>query len=288
MGFDGLGCIQQEWCESRLGFHADSDRLYAKPPKVGLVIGTFAAVPYVHLQLEARRRYCPQVPVLVHDDFSPFRGELSALCRRYGSDFESNSERMPHHLGDLSAFIGGLKWAERRGIELLVKLSRRWVFLTDWAASARDLAFESQYATLSSYTISYGFGFRTECIGMAVKLWAGPRFFRSAIEKINIRKHVFIENYIHNFAVDFEQMNCTHADAWKAQHPMADDRQGYAQWPLMGTDRITAAPAAEYIWHDSHKPAAYAALAAEWRLPYAEHHFSDPNQGCGTGNGCAR
>lgn len=32
------------------------EELYRTDPKLGMVVGTFAAVPYVHLQLEARRR----------------------------------------------------------------------------------------------------------------------------------------------------------------------------------------------------------------------------------------
>ncbi len=49
--------------------------------RVGVVVGTFAALPYVHLQLEARRRRWPGVPMLVHDDASPQQADLSALCR---------------------------------------------------------------------------------------------------------------------------------------------------------------------------------------------------------------
>jgi len=37
---------------------------------IGLVIGTFAALPYVHLQLESAKRLAPGVPVLVVDDGS--------------------------------------------------------------------------------------------------------------------------------------------------------------------------------------------------------------------------
>ena len=33
--------------------------IFARPPSVGLVVGTFASVPYIHLHLEARRRFTP-------------------------------------------------------------------------------------------------------------------------------------------------------------------------------------------------------------------------------------
>ena len=51
-------------------------RRFSEPPKVAVVVGTFAAVPYVHLHLEARRRFYPEVPLLVHDDGSPKSAEL--------------------------------------------------------------------------------------------------------------------------------------------------------------------------------------------------------------------
>ena len=48
--------IERFWGDGRLPFAPVSDRLYDGLPKLGLVIGTYAAVPYVHLQLEARQR----------------------------------------------------------------------------------------------------------------------------------------------------------------------------------------------------------------------------------------
>ena len=51
-------------------------RLLGINPRVEATVGTFAAVPYIHLQLEARRRLYPHVPLLVHDDGSPVRAEV--------------------------------------------------------------------------------------------------------------------------------------------------------------------------------------------------------------------
>lgn len=283
--------IQQDWCDSRVHFRDESDRLYSQYPEPGLVVGTFAAVPYVHLQLEARRRLYPHVPILVHDDASPFVAQLRRLCIDYGADFETNSERIGHELGDLSVFVGGLKWAERRRLDLLVKVSRRWLFLANWTTGLQTLAWESQYATFSNYTIPHGLtaetrslnvlAFRTECLALAVKMWAMPRFYRSAINHMNRNQDIRMEDYIHGFAKEFERVNCTQADDWKAARKgLPDDRQGYAQWPIMGTDWVTAAPSAAYLWQKSHGPGAYAAQAERWGLPYSEADFGDPNQGC--------
>ncbi|HQU46293.1 MAG TPA: hypothetical protein PK867_26030, partial [Pirellulales bacterium] len=231
-----------------------ADRLYEKPPRVGMVVGTYAAVPYIHMQLEARRRLFPDVPMLVHDDGSPAASDLKALCDQYGADFEANSERLPHHLGDMSAFVGGLKWAQCRQIELLLKVSRRWIFLADWTEDLRRLAMESQQATFSNYTQSYAFGFRTECVALAVRPWASPDFFRDAVERINLGRRVFVEGYLHAFAIKLHEQGCAEALRWTREHPVHDKRRGYAAWPLMGTDRKDPNPSGKYLWHDSHSP----------------------------------
>jgi cephalosporin hydroxylase len=65
-----------------------SDTIFTPPVAIGLMVGTFAAVPYIHLQLEARRRLYPHVPLLVHDDGSTKRDDLQRLCAEYGCEFE--------------------------------------------------------------------------------------------------------------------------------------------------------------------------------------------------------
>src|SRR5207253_8771607 len=101
--------IVQTWnADSTIDLQPMSSRLYQRSPQVGMVLGTYAAVPYIHLQLEARQRFYPTVPLLVHDDGSHKIAPLRALCQQYGCDFEYNGQRQPPCLGDLSAFVGGL------------------------------------------------------------------------------------------------------------------------------------------------------------------------------------
>jgi len=244
-----------------------------------MVVGTFAAVPYIHLQLEAHRRYYPDSPLLVHDDGSPKSRELERLCRRYGCDFEHNECRQAPALGDLTAFVGGLYWAEHRAIDILVKVSRRWVFLVDWQPSLKALALQSQYATFGSYTTSFNFGFRTECLGMAVAVWKDPGFRGDALGYVWNRRSVFVEAYLHDFARKYERLNCRSAEQWRDSHPMSDDRNGYALWALLGTDRCERS--SSFLWHDSCGPEDYLALAQSWNLPYTLDDFVNPNQGAG-------
>lgn len=60
---------------------------------------------------------------------------------------------------------------------------------------------------------------------------------------------------------------------------MTADKDGYALWTLMGTDR--RARSDNYLWHDAATPGDYFRLARDWNLPYAESDFVDPNQGEG-------
>lgn len=253
--------------------------LYSAKPRLGLVVGTFAALPYIHLQLEARRRFYPAIPILVHDDCSARQKQLVKLCKKYGADFESNAERMPPFVGDLTAIAGGLLWAEEKGLDILLKVSRRWVFQADWAGDLRRLAVASRYATFSSYTTSYDFGFRTECFGMSVKAWANPPIFAELAEPIRNRRSVFVEGFVHNLARKIESYQSEPADAWQSDHPMPHARSGYALWDLMGTDRQSRS--ANYLWHDCDHPSDYHRVAHEWGLRYAESDFADPNQGEG-------
>src|SRR4051812_17433137 len=116
--------IVQAWNSgARVVIRPEATHLFRDEPRVGMVVGTFAAVPYIHLQLEARRRFYPGVPLLVHDDGSHRVADLRKLCARYGCDFEHNERRQPPCVGDLTAFVGGLLWADARGLDLLVKVS---------------------------------------------------------------------------------------------------------------------------------------------------------------------
>lgn len=256
-------------------------RLYQSRPTVGLVIGTYAAVPYVHLQLEARRRHYPDVPTLVHDDCSKRVCELERLCDAYGVDFQTNVVRQPPTLGDLTAFADGLAWASKRRLDLLLKVSRRWVFRADWTTSLLDLAQESQYATLGSYTTAFNFGFRSECLAMSVLAWCKPSIFAALMQPIWHSKGEFVEVFLHQIARRLEGMQCEDAERWRRAHPMSHDKNGYALWRFMGTSRAERSPVA--LWHDSHSPADYHQLAAEWGLPYDHNDFADPNQGEGNG-----
>ena len=151
------------------------EAIFSSPLAVGLAVGTFAAVPYVRMHLEARRRLYPDVPLIVHDDASPNQRDLRRLCADYGCEFESTDARRPLCIGDVSCLLGGLLWAKHLGLDIVVKMSRRFVPLRDWSAELRELALVSQYPTYSNVCKTLGYGFRSECVGMTVNDWIGNR-----------------------------------------------------------------------------------------------------------------
>jgi hypothetical protein len=250
-------------------------------PHLGMVIGTFAAVPYLHLQMEARRRFYPTVSLLVHDDASHQGAALQRLIREFGGEFICSQRRLPPTLGDLRTFVKGLEWAAASDIDVLLKLSRRWLFLADWQPSLRALARESHYATFGSYTTSFDYGFRTECLALAVAPWMQCGFLEDARGHIERGEGVFVEGYVHGYARRLEKANHEAAERWRLAHPAPAERNGYALWALMGIDRCARSP--YFLWHDGSGPKDYLEVARSWNLPYTLEDFVDPNQGAGPG-----
>ena len=254
------------------------ERIFEEPPHVGIVVGTFAAVPYIHLQLEARRRFYPETPMLIHDDASPRQPQLEALCKQYGAYFETNTGRMVEGKGDLSAFVGGFHWAAERGIDLLVKLSRRFLPLYNWVPELTSLAFTSQYATYCSWTTTFDFGFRSECVGMVVKEWFEHGLVDAIIRELEGKRRPFVEGFIHDLSRRAAFRNCEAARAFdELVGARPRERSGYAVWEFMGFDR--AVRTIRFLWHDSAEADEYARIAMLWGLPYDGRDFLDPNEG---------
>ena len=248
---------------------------------MGLVIGTYAAFPYIHLQMEARRRLYPNVRTLIHDDGSRQGAKIEALAHEYGAEFVTHPLRHLHHLGDLSIYPIAITWAQRRDLRFLLKVSRRWIWQVDWREDLLRLFRSTEAPTASNFTESYAFGFRTECVAFDVKRWNCEVFLEDCQARIEGRTHVFVENYIHVWAQRFSDTGTTRWGEWQMENPVPEERRGYAPWPLMGTCRQSKFPTR--LWHDSDTPAEYAALARAWGLPYTEADFLDPNAGTGPG-----
>lgn len=247
---------------------------------VGLVIGTFASVPYVHLHLESRRRNYPDIPTLVHDDCSSKRNQLEELCEQYGCDFISTEMRLQPTMGDLSAIVKGLEWAKTKEIDILAKMSRRFIPLVDWVSDLKLLAYDSGHHTFSNLTRTFDFGFRTECIGMRLRDWLQNTSASAMHASLEANREIFVEGYIHDLARKLNRHN-PQAELWDQIHRRPPEANAYAVWDFIGEDRCTRFD--RFMWHNAYYPQDYADLAMLWNLPYIRERFTDPNEGDGDG-----
>lgn len=246
-------------------------------PTLGVVVGTYGSVPYVHLQLEARARLCPEIPFLVHDDHSPQRDRLATLCASYSADFESNNYRMPGNgLGDLTAFLGGALWAEERKLDLLVKFSRRFLPVVAWDRDLAALASISQGATYSHSCASYGLGFRTEATALHVATWRQRGLLADIQQKCLTHDEQFVEGYMHGLAGKAFCALCHINNAWEDAFVRPATDTGFVPWPLLGPGRLL--PHANVLWHDRDAPERYHTQAQAWGLDYPLSAFIKPNE----------
>ena len=251
-------------------------------PRIGVVVGTFAAIPYIHLHLENWRRHYPQTPLLINDDGSPYIDELEALCVRYGASLIRNECRLRQTVGDMSAYVNGFDWAQSQGIEILVKLSRRFLPCYDWVAELQALAFRSQMPTFSQTCNHFNFGFRTECIGFHCESWRASGALDAIRGHVTRNEPVFVEGFIHQLArKTATDYSSSAAKDYMRQNPRPPDRDGYAVWSIMPDRRTTRIP--QLLWHDCDGPFDYCRAAAIYGLSYTAKEFEDANQGCGQG-----
>lgn len=237
--------------------------LYPGEPSLGVVIGTYGAVAYVHLQLELLKRNpaTRDLPILVADDASTRGRELSALCRRYKAEAYLGTKHLGHAPGDLNVFRTGLLWADRNGVDVLVKFSRRWVFLDEWTAPLIRLATETQLPTFSSTCRAYDFGFRTECTGMHVGSWLKGHFVDDVHDRTQ-RNHWFLpEAFVHQHsAMVLEKANLSRVSG-----------ETFGRWKEMGLSRQVSQP--HVLWHNCDPPARYYQKAVELGLGREEAEF---------------
>lgn len=262
------------------------------PPNatIGLCIATHGSPSYVALGLEALKRNEPDCRVLIHDDSSDDKLKLMLLAEQYGADFVSTLARLVPTVGDLSAFVEALRWGEREGLDIVVKCSRRFIINRRWCDGLRELMHSLQYATACAPCSTYGFGYRSELVAMAVRPWidSGAMAKMAEAVRINQRYDSLPEAYDHHRARDVHRWvhprGEEHSHASNANHPdvdylvrsensfqRPDNYAAYAWWPLMGLAR--QAPVDGTLWHDIAQPHDYHRLSDEFDLPYSLESF---------------
>ncbi len=152
--------------------------------RCGVVVGHFNRVDFLELNLRAIRKHCgPDVPILVSDDCSdgfgptprpdsPF-GRVLALAEEIPNVVVwPNVERIGHSGGDMAAFWKGIVWGQQCGLDVVFKLSQRYIIdHANWAAESASELLQSGLATLGQSCAHAGWPLRTEAVGLYVPAW---------------------------------------------------------------------------------------------------------------------
>ena len=249
------------------------EKIFQQPPRLGLVISTFGSVPYIALALAARNALYPTLPVLVHDDASDQRDELARLCEQNGVDFQCNSARLGHEMGDVLSLVGGLRWAQERGIDLLVRMTRRFIPLRDWTAHLAEVAMYTQFGTYARDCAHHRLPMRTECFAMYVEHWALPQIAGEIAEfALKNRLSVTVERKVYDWVGKVYEMNCGAAREWERLHVGLTPRPMFCTWEFVERERPRRSP--NYLFHEANSPADYAALARNAGLNYTADDFA--------------
>ena len=228
---------------------------------IGVVVGTYGGLPYVHLQLEQWRRFNEKVGLLVHDDCSERGAAIEALCNEYRADFIKPPKHLGHSQGDVSSFCSGLRWAETAGMRTLVKLSQRWVprkpFARKLDEALGDKYVLSSIEDLGPHCGSGCIGVRSECFSVKVAEWLRPDIMQTMECYIEVKYEPYVECAI---------MRWLHLLA-----RISDGSSMVAPNDVLGP--VKGQPSPNYLWHNCNSPADYLTLSKELGLKYELHDF---------------
>lgn len=243
--------------EANSGAPAKSDRSIARnanPLQAGVVIGSYGWPALIDLQIRMIRSTCGPVPILVSDDCSPGFPDgarfarLTALCARHADVMLwPSAERIGHTGGDIAAYWKGVVWGFSRGLQVVAKLSQRFVITRpDWLyEGARDLRASGLPLATQRCTGTAHFDLRTEAALLDVSHWHTPE----VLERIKPRR------YWH----DTPKGLCAETILYR----VLQDLLGGVFWPwsLFGPDRQRPSPGV--LWHHYASATAYRALAEQ-------------------------
>ena len=246
-------------------------------PSVLLVIETFGAIPFVHLHLESRRRFYPDVPVIVHDGGSVEAEGLQEMCVAYGAHLFSPRASLEPDSADLSAALLAIQSARQLGLDLAVKMSRAFVPFTNWVPQLQDAAYRTQYAT-------YGcpgedVGLRSECIAFHAASWASGDFEARMEQAIHAGPPGVgpAGNFLHDLArvVQAGARSEAHA-AFERLYPREPSAGGYGDWPWLGLE--PGRPRSSFLWREADSARDYHRLAVAYGMSYRYEDYLGPGE----------
>jgi hypothetical protein len=138
-----------------------------EPKSVGVAIGTYGSIAYVHLHLENSKKLYPTAKILVIDDYSLETKKIEKLCLSYGADFLSSPHHKGHFVGDVYIVANAIKWAYQHNLSYFYKLSRRFVPTINIEEIVKTI-YHNEFAIYSNVC---DWGIRSECMLMHTELW---------------------------------------------------------------------------------------------------------------------
>ena len=207
--------------------------------KIGIVIGTFGSMEYIELHLATKLKLYPNIPIIVHDDCSQDGGKLFKLCEKYGVDFYSSHKRLGWCSGDIHAFSIGLHWGRKKGLDILVKFSRRFIPKINFIPKLQNLVKTGH--TFGNSTDS-GHPIRTECFAVRIESWYKKHKIISKYASDNRGKIFYVESLIFCWATEI---------ARTANYNVFD------KWDIMATN---------FLFHQNNQPSEYVKLAKFYGL----------------------
>lgn len=213
----------------------------------GVVIGSYKWPSLVELQIKLIRSTCGAVPICVSSDHPETAAQVQAICDRFPDvKHLPNPVRIGHTGGDISAFHKAATWGKDRGLQVVAKLSQRFLitrpdWLQDGAADllASGLSLASQRATGTQR-----FDLRTEACLLDVATWSEP----AILARIRPRK----------YWTDSPRGLSAETVIYRVLQDLAGEF--FLPWSLFGEDRQRQYPGV--VWHNSHPVTAYHELAA--------------------------
>lgn len=235
---DRLEYFCPSWCLIGEDTPLDTTPTWGDNPKIGVVIGTYGFSNVIEEQLIwLKKNGCENI--LIHDDHSSEKKQLEELCKKYGADFYYCKEKLFYcenigSNGDLSAFNIGLLWAKQKGLDILIKLSRRLIPRCIWLDRFKELAVKVKVPTYSSYCEKDNMQIRTECMAMSVEAWSNPNILYWMFFHITKDFPIFAEFWF-DFIAKKLQFYCKNSTGSKDYRT-----SGYCLWTdLLGTNRYS-------------------------------------------------
>ncbi len=151
-----------------------------KDPLIGIVIGSYKFPGLIDLQIQAIRHYCGEVPILVSDDHSPDKEDLVKVCDKENVFLWENPKRIGHTGGDLAAFWKGIVWGGSLGLDVVCKLSQRFIGTSPrWLQEgAIDLLKSGLPLSTQECVGKENFPLRTEACLLDIKAWNKPEILK--------------------------------------------------------------------------------------------------------------